>query len=67
MVAAQVLVTVDENGKVTVETAGVKGPACEKLSSAIEAVLGVSTANTRKPEYLLQPDVVQPQNVAKGN
>jgi len=65
--AAQVIVTIDDTGKVSVETSGVKGPACEKLSSAIEAVLGVSTANTRKPEYLLQPDVVQPQNVSKGN
>ena len=62
----QVIVTVTPEGKATVETSGVTGPACEKLSAAIEAAIGSQGTNTRKPEYFKQPDVVQPQAAAQG-
>jgi hypothetical protein len=47
----QVIVTATPSGEVTVETEGVKGPACEKLSAAIEAAIGTVDSNTLKPEH----------------
>jgi hypothetical protein len=51
---------------VTVETVGVKGPACEKLSEAIEAAIGSQTSNTRKPEYHQHAQAVQPAQATQG-
>lgn len=62
----QVIVDVAPDGTVKVETVGVKGPQCEKLSAAIEAVLGTATSNTRKAEYAQRPEVVQPAAASQG-
>jgi len=62
----QVIVTATPDGQVTVETVGVKGPACEKLSAAIEAALGDQATNKRKPEYAMRPDLVQPAAASQG-
>ena len=47
----QVVVTAAPDGTVNVETVGVIGPGCEKLSAAIEAAIGTVDKNTLKPEY----------------
>ena len=57
----QVIVTASPTGSVTVETAGVVGPACGKLSAAIEAALGAKTADVKKPEYDQHAPVAQQQ------
>jgi hypothetical protein len=62
----QVIVEASPDGTVTVETVGVKGPACEKLSEAIEAAIGSQTSNTRKPEFHQQATAVQPAQATQG-
>ncbi|NBW11349.1 MAG: DUF2997 domain-containing protein [Caulobacteraceae bacterium] len=44
-------VTIGPDGAVRVETKGVVGSGCEALSKAIEAAVGTTTDNIRKPEY----------------
>lgn len=58
----QVIVEASPDGTITVETVGVKGPACEKLSAAIEAAIGTVTENARKAEYN-QREIGQPLQV----
>lgn len=62
----QVIVLAKPDGTVTVETAGVQGPACEKLSAAIEAAIGAQTANERKPEFHQQAQASQPAVATQG-
>lgn len=62
----QVIVLAQPDGTVTVETAGVQGPACEKLSAAIEQAIGSQTENHRKAEYHQQAQAVRPQQAVQG-
>lgn len=61
-----VIVTITPEGQTTVETTGVQGPQCESLSAGIEAVLGVQSSNTRKPEYSREAKAVQPAAATQG-
>jgi hypothetical protein len=47
----QVIVVAAPDGTVSVETVGVVGPGCEKLSAAIEAAIGKAESNVLKPEH----------------
>lgn len=47
----QIILTADVDGTVTVETANIKGKACEALSKPLEDALGLVDKNVRKPEY----------------
>lgn len=62
----QVIVTAAPDGSVVVETVGVVGPACEKLSEAIEKAIGSATSNQRKPEYNRQVKAAQPAAASQG-
>ncbi len=62
----QVIVTAKPDGSCTVETAGVQGPLCEKLSAAIEQAIGSATSNVRKPEYNQQAPAAMPQQAVQG-
>jgi hypothetical protein len=47
----KVVVTALPDGTVTVEAQGVTGSGCQALTSSIEAALGLTTGDDRKPEY----------------
>jgi hypothetical protein len=44
-------ITVDPEGKVTVEGVGFKGKSCDKAMEAYEKALGTSGKKKLKPEY----------------
>ena len=44
-------IVITEEGETTVETKGVKGSGCQALTKAIEAALGSTTGDVKKPEY----------------
>lgn len=46
-----VVITIDLESNVEVKVEGVKGPACERLSQAIEQDLGAVTNRERTREY----------------
>lgn len=44
-------IVIDEEGATTVETKGFKGAGCGALTKALEAALGTTTGDVKKPEY----------------
>lgn len=59
-------VTIDPQGKVTVETKGVVGQGCEALSRAIEQSIGSTIDNARKPEFFQQAQAGQQASAGSG-
>lgn len=53
----EVIVTIGEDGTVSVEAKCVKGKGCAALTQAIEAAIGRTTADLRKPEYHQQATI----------
>lgn len=47
----QVIVTVTEQGAVTVEAKGCPGPACHDLTREIEKAIGSAAGDVRTPEF----------------
>jgi hypothetical protein len=47
----QIIVTIDNDGNVTMEGVGFKGTACDKAMAEIEKSLGIQTKRVNKPEY----------------
>lgn len=47
----QVIVTIDKDGATQVEAKNVTGSGCAALTKAIEAALGTTTADAKKPEF----------------
>lgn len=54
----QITVTIDEQGKATVDVVGFKGKQCD-VAQAIESALGTTTKRTNKPEYTQQVTTTQ--------
>jgi hypothetical protein len=51
---AEAIVTISEDGSVTVEAKGVVGQGCQALTKAIENAIGQTTGDVKKPEYFQQ-------------
>lgn len=47
----EIIVTIDETAKTTVETRGFKGKACEDATAELEKAMGIVVSNTRTPEW----------------
>ena len=60
----EVNVTISPTGEVKVEAANVQGAGCSALTQAIEAALGRTTADVKKPEYYQQQ--VNPAGAKRG-
>lgn len=53
----QIIIDIDEQGNVSVEGKGFKGPECRQMTAAIEESLGTVENVTLKPEYRMTPTV----------
>ena len=53
--AKEIIVTVDNHGKIKVETSGFSGPSCMEEAKELEEALGVIEGVTKTREYLQQP------------
>lgn len=49
--AQEIVIDIDANGDVRIEGKGIEGADCTKLTAAIEAALGDTTQQVKKPEY----------------
>ena len=47
----QIVINIDNSGDVTVEAKQIAGGGCQALTAAIEAAVGRTTVDVRKPEY----------------
>lgn len=47
----EIICIIDEDGNTTVEASGVSGPGCQALTRAIEAAIGQTTSDVKKPEF----------------
>jgi len=43
--------TIDDNGEVSIQVLGVKGPECERITREIELALGVVSSRQHTSEY----------------
>ena len=50
----EIKLTIGTDGKVNIDVAGVKGPACKDLTKSIEAALGKTESVEKKPEFYQQ-------------
>jgi hypothetical protein len=46
-----IIIEINNDGEVVIETLGFKGEACAKATEAIEKALGVPSSRKKKPEY----------------
>lgn len=61
----QVVVSVGNEGEITVEARGIVGRDCKALTQAFEAGLGATTSDTLKPEFNQTPSVKQQQKAGQ--
>ena len=50
----EIKLTIGQDGKVNIDVAGVKGPACKDLTKSIEVALGKTESVEKKPEFYQQ-------------
>lgn len=50
----EIKLIIGKDGKVNIDVAGVKGPACKNLTKSIEAALGQTESVEKKPEFYQQ-------------
>lgn len=62
----QIIVTIEEDGKSTVDVVGVKGKECAKLAQPIIDALGVATETKIKPEFHQQAALKQQVGGSNG-
>lgn len=54
-----VIVDISPEGEVAVAAEGVKGSGCQALTRAIEAALGTTVGDVKKPEFFQQAPAAQ--------
>ena len=60
---AEIIVNIDREGNVSMETKGFKGPSCLKATEELEKVLGKKTSEKKTAEYYLQQNQTGGLNV----
>jgi len=51
--------TIDDNGEVSIQVAGVKGPECERITREIEAALGIVSSRVHTSEYYQETEITE--------
>ena len=57
--AREIYIEIDDEGNVTVEGKGFKGPECEMFTKELEHALGTIEKKTYKPEYKAAPPLMR--------
>ena len=64
--AEQIEVVIDADGNASVEAKGVRGQGCAALTKAIEASLGTTTGDVKKPEFHQQAAAHEQRRATAG-
>ena len=62
----EIKLTIGTDGKVNIDVAGVKGPACKDLTKSIEAALGKTESVEKKPEFYQQQAAGAKQQISQA-